>query len=605
MDSEESKKKSLSFNEIIKKERNRFEILERSSSLSEVLKSAIKANDLSLSTSTLKEFEDRGVKLQRINDSSSFVNLKKAMKQIDSENTVTASIARSINLSTSAAIAKSINTSAFASIVRSMNLSTSNSIAESMNSSTSAALAKSIKTTSAFASIADSMNTSVFASIAKSMNTAKFQSEAKLYEPFFNSITPISKIYSSELVKLESDIARLGLKNIVHSEAFIKAKSIEAELIRFEPSVSILPITTLEKSIQSEDPEPFLKARQEIKIIESIEQIQVTKADIPLQTDNPAKDKRIDILIITGLPLELNIFCDVFNVQSRWQSEKFNAQYYFGSVKSKNKVYSVALCCGIGMGNFNAALITNAAVEDLNPKIVISAGIGYTLNPCKLQLCDLHITNMIVHWGLTSKEYEGSGRKVRTSPVQVKSSHLFQEVRDYEAGLKKGSTSFAQWKKNSKCSEPKYSKPKVNKVLKEINFAVKCGKPKSIFNESPNIEIGSTMVSDDAVIASLEEITKRSLVHAGNEAQISGEMEAAGIALALAIRKAPIEFIAIRGISDFGFGKEALETSSGEFRLIAATRAATFIESLIKSDLTLPKSDSGVTCELGTKLIES
>ena len=65
------------------------------------------------------------------------------------------------------------------------------------------------------------------------------------------------------------------------------------------------------------------------------------------------------------------------------------------------------------------------------------------------------------------------------------------------------------------------------------------------------------MVSDDAVIASIDEIKKRSLFDAGNENHISGEMEAAGVAMAIDNRRAIIEFIAIRGISDFGFGKEA------------------------------------------------
>ena len=176
---------------------------------------------------------------------------------------------------------------------------------------------------------------------------------------------------------------------------------------------------------------------------------------------NPTHGDHIDVLIVTGLPLELRIFCDVFNVDSRWFSEKFVTEYYFGKVSSNNKNYSIALAFGEDMGNFYASQVTNAAVEDLNPIIVISAGIGYTLNPNKLQFCDLHITDSVVYWGLTSKEYEDSGRKVRAIPVRVKSNHLFQETRKYVEGLRNGKTPFAQWVENSRYDQPIVSDSKV------------------------------------------------------------------------------------------------------------------------------------------------
>ena len=167
--------------------------------------------------------------------------------------------------------------------------------------------------------------------------------------------------------------------------------------------------------------------------------------------------------------------------------------------------------------------------------------------------------------------------------------------------LRCGKTPFAQWLENSRYSQPAVNEDKVKDVLKEIDKAVKCGIPKKIFNERPKVQVGKTMVSDDAVIASIDEIKKRSHFDAGNENHISGEMEAAGVAMSLASRRSLIEFIAIRGISDFGFGKEALEGSSNDFRLIAAIRAATFIRSLLESDLSLTKSETGGTCVFGTQ----
>ena len=532
--------KKLTFKDYLEKERNRENILKDSSRLDEVLESAIRINDISLSNSALKEMVERNNKLYSIVDDSSFANLKKAIE-------------------------------------------------------------RTVIDMSAFDSIAKSIDTSAFDSMVKSIDTSAFEPVAKSYKSLFSSISPISKIYSSELQKLKTSVEEIGLDNFVNSEAFNEAKDLQNELVRFEPDIGILPITTLENSIDSEDLDAFEKATREVNSIEIAEQIRVSNSNIPLLDTNPTKNSPIDILIVTGLPLELRIFCDVFNVDSRWFSDKFVTEYYFGTVVSDNKNYSIALAFGEDMGNFYASQVTNAAIEDLNPKIVISAGIGYTLNPNKLQLCDLHVTDSVVYWGLTSKEYEDSGRKVRAIPVRVKSNHLFQETRKYVEGLRNGKTPFAQWVENSRCDQPVVSSSKVDEVLKEIDKAVKCNIPTSIFNERPQIEVGKTMVSDDAVIASIDEIKKRSHFDVGNENHISGEMEAAGVAMALANRKTLIEFIAIRGISDFGFGKEALEGSSKDFRLIAATRAATFIRSLLESDLSLTTSDMGEARVLGTK----
>ena len=618
-------KSNLTFIEIIEKERLRESIIGNSSKLTDVLKYAIQSDDLSLSKSTIKEFEDRGRKLKIIANNMAFKNLNNVIKQTDFDNTVKTGLQKHIigepqnipkfsdaftvdiknpkyfdviskSLQLTAASKSALNLSAFASIANSMNLSST--IAKDIISSSNAANLMGLKASKL---IAQSMNTSALNSVAESISALRLKNHTRTYESFFNSVSPISKIYFTELARLESQVKELKPADFINSNAFIIAKKIESELVEYDPSVNVLPITVLEKSIQSEDPDAFLKAREVVEVIEVIEQSQVRNADVPIIENNPIKKNQLDILIITGLPLELNIFRNIFQVDSRWQSDKFHAQYYFGKINSDYRTYTIALACGQDMGNFHASQITNAALEDLRPKIVISAGIGYTLNPNKLQLCDLHITNTILHWGLTSKEYQ-EGRKVRSTHAQTKSIHLFQEIRDYEAGLKNGKISFQQWRADSTCKQPKISVAKVKKVLKDIHGSINCGVPEKFFNEQPNIIVGSTMVSDDAVIASLEEINKRSLFAAGIEAQVSGEMEAAGISMSIAIRKTPIEFIAIRGMSDFGFGKEALEEKSKEFRNIAATRVATFLVSLIKSDLTLPKNGAGRITELGSEL---
>ena len=604
--------KKLTFREFLDKERNREEILGGSSRLTNILNAAINTSDIALSTSTLREFDQRVKKLQLISEDSSFTNLEKAIKQIDfGTSSALASATKALDMSAFTSTAKSLDISAFPSATRALDMSAFTSAAKALDMSALTSAAKSLDMSaftsaaksldiSAFPSATRALDMSAFTSAAKALDTSAFRSVAQSYGSFLNSISPISKIYSSELAKIKSNIDTFGLKNIINSEVFIEAKNIQNELVKLDPNIDILPITTLENSLKSGDPKAFEITDQEVQYIALAEQVQASTSDIPLRDENPINGNAIDVLIITGLPLELNIFIDVFEVRSRWYSKTFQAQYYFGSVESDTKVYSVALACGLNMGNIHASQITNAAIEDLNPKIVISAGIGYTLNPKKLQLCDLHITNMIVHWGLTSKEYEGAGRKVRSAPVQVKSNHLFQEIRDYEVGLKKGKTPFIQWQDESKCVQPEIAQAKVDIVLKDINKAIKCGVPTKIFNERPKVEVGNTMVSDDAVIASLKEIKRRSLFEAGNECQISGEMEAAGVAMASAMRRAPIEFIAVRGMSDFGFGKEALEDSSKAFRRIAATRAATFIKSFLESDPTLPVSN-GVAVKLGNK----
>lgn len=422
----------------------------------------------------------------------------------------------------------------------------------------------------------------------------------KSIEPFSNSIAPISKIYSSELASLQSSIKGLDVYGIINSDAFNVAKNLQREILRLEPSINILPITTLERSLELKSPDAFEKANKEVEKIKEAEELHLANSDFIELEKNPYKDKDVDILIVTGLPLELRIFCDVFDVKTTWVSEKFITEYYFSTVKTANKEYSIALAYGEDMGNFFASHVTSAAIDDLNPKLVISAGIGYTLNPNKLQLCDLHITDQIIYWGIISKEHEGAGRKVRATPVRVRSNHIFQEVRKYIDNISHGLTPYKEWKKNSWTEQPSANNKKVKEVLKEIDSSIDCGVPKNIFNECPQVEIGKTMISDDAVVASLEELKKRSQLKSGNESPISGEMEAAGIAMSLTNRRAHIEFIAVRGICDFGYKKESLEESSSEFRRIAALRAATFIKSFIESEPTLPKKENGRARLFGT-----
>lgn len=431
-------------------------------------------------------------------------------------------------------------------------------------------------------------------------STTAVEKAMKSIEPLSNSIAPISKIYTSELASLQSSIKGFDVYDIINSDAFNEVKKLQRELARLEPNINVFPITTLERSLELKSPDAFEKAKKEVEKIKEVEELHLANVDFIELDNNPYKDKSVDVLIVTGLPLELRIFCDVFDVKKTWVSEKFITEYYFSTVKTASKEYSIALAYGEDMGNFFASQVTNAAIDDLSPKLVISAGIGYTLNPSKLQLCDLHITDQIIYWGLTSKEHDENGRKVRATPVRVKSNHIFQEVRKYINNINHGLTPFKKWKKNSKADQPRANDKKVKEVLKEIDSSINCGVPENIFNEYPQVEDGKTMISDDAVVASLEEIKKRSQLKSGNESPISGEMEAAGIAMSLSNRRAHIEFLAVRGICDFGYKKESLEKSSSEFRRITALRAATFIKNFIESNPTLPKTEDGRARLFGT-----
>ena len=535
--------KKLTFKEFLDKEKNREDILKGSSKLGEVLESARRINDISLSSSALAELVNRNNKLKSIIDDSSFSALREAVERIKGD-------------------------------------------------------------TTSFDRIANSIDTPALELAKGSIDKIALNQLSNSHKSLINSIAPVSRLYDSELQKLRAGIEAVNLKNLLTSESFNRAKELQNELIRLDPNIGIQPITTLEKSIESDDPDPFERAAKDINTIELLEQLKVSNSNAKQLDENPFKERSVDILIVTGLPLELRIFCDVFSVDSRWHSDKFVSEYYFGYIHSDCKEYTVALVFGQDMGNFYASQATNAGIEDLNPKIVISAGIGYTLNPSSLQLCDLHVTDSIVYWGLTSKEYEESGRKVRAIQVQVKSNHIFQEIRKYVEGLRSGKTSYAQWRESARYDQPAVDEEKVKEVLKEIDKAVKCKVPKTIYNELPKVEVGKTMVSDDAVIASIDQIKKRSHFDSGNENHISGEMEAAGVAMSIYNRRAMIEFIAIRGISDFGFGKEALESSSNDFRLIAAVRAATFIKGFFESDPTLAKNASGVLPKLGAPITQ-
>lgn len=565
--------KKLTFKDFLETEKNREDIIRLASNLNEVHEKAVKLNDLSLSKSALNEFEERNKKLASIIADESFNSLKTAIQNI--------SIVNSASLRSARKAVESMTEGENTSLLDSARKAASN--AANIDKSSLETARKAIS--------------ELDGSISKTVQDA-----IKSCEPWLNSISPISNIYSSELKKLESAYNANSPKDIINSDVFVKAKNIEIQLSKLEPNIGIFPITKLKNLIETRDPHPFKQAKTDIEIIEKTEIQRLTTSDIVLLECNPFSDDQIDFLIVTGLGDELRIFCDVFEITTRWSSDKFYTEYYFGKVYSNKRVYSVAIACGIEMGNLHSLQLTNSAIDDLNPKVVISSGIGYSLNPNKLQLCDLHVTSSILHWGLTSKEHQKRGRTVRTTPVHVKSSHLFQEALSYINGLRKGKTPFEKWQSDTVCDQPVVDQEKINGALEKIDEAIKCGIPDTVFNSTANVELGKVMISDDAVVASTSEIRKRSNYATGNENNISGEMEAAGIAMALSYRKSNIEFLAVRGICDFGFGKEALEGSSRQFRHIAATRAATFIKSFIESDPTQanrPKLDSMPYSKLG------
>ena len=213
--------KKLTFKEYLEKERKREDILKSSLKLDEVLESARRINDISLSNSALKEPTERNTKLNTIINDSSFAALREAVERMKVD-------------------------------------------------------------TSAFGNITNSIDKSAINSVLKSIDSSATQSISNSYKSLINSITPISKIYNSELEKLKGSIENINLKNFLNSESFIRANELQDELIRLEPDIGIQPITTLKNSIESEEPDPFDKAARDVSTIELIEQLKVSNSDTKL-----------------------------------------------------------------------------------------------------------------------------------------------------------------------------------------------------------------------------------------------------------------------------------------------------------------------------------
>lgn len=325
-------------------------------------------------------------------------------------------------------------------------------------------------------------------------------------------------------------------------------------------------------------PNAIRHAKQEVsKIIES-ERSEIYLADVKCLKTNPFQENSVDFLIVTGLAYELAMFKDVFKPYGRWESSDYNCEYYFADIDSETRSYSIALVSGRDMGNIYSSQATFAGVADLDPAVVISAGIGYTLNPAKLKLGDIHVTNQVIHWSWTAKEHGVQGRKTRPRIMPVGVDNILRQIVDYIKGVKLGQVSYRDWVEETKKRQPKVAREKVNEVLQKIDKSLKCGIPGDYYSYRCNVESGNIVVSDDSVIASVKAIKARSLF----ENFMSGEMEAAGVASAINVHKSHREFVAIRGICDFGYGKEALEQSSDAFRRIAAMRVASFITELAK-----------------------
>ena len=188
-------KKLLTFKEFLKQERNRENILKGASGLDEVLESATVIKDISLSNSALREIEERDKKLESMLDDFSFSNLKKAIGQIK------------------------IDTSAIEVKVKPITTDTSAKIGSGFKSvKASAKIGSGFKPVKASAKIGSGIKT-----VEASVDRSAFESTAK---SLFNTISPISKIYSSELEKIKSTIDISVPTNIINSEAFIDRKSV-------------------------------------------------------------------------------------------------------------------------------------------------------------------------------------------------------------------------------------------------------------------------------------------------------------------------------------------------------------------------------------------
>lgn len=265
-----------------------------------------------------------------------------------------------------------------------------------------------------------------------------------------------------------------------------------------------------------------------------------------------------DILIIAPLEEEIDEFKGVFSCNDR-AHRKGNSKLFFSEVNGKK----VTILQPNNMGQTDATAAAANIIESAKPSFVFVSGIAAGFDKDPQRLGDILIPESILQYDRIRKVQDVINENTGKSTTETKTSskqypvsdELFKSLEDFV----KHSESYKDWInentiENENCSD---------------------------FSTIPKAFLGETMASADEVQSSEKRIKELSKT---NRKIIGQDMESAGVIVASTYSDYNPKVITVRGISDWGAGKESLESeTSGEVRAQTARRTASFIKKYLES----------------------
>jgi len=249
---------------------------------------------------------------------------------------------------------------------------------------------------------------------------------------------------------------------------------------------------------------------------------------------------KADVAIITALGKELEAILN--HGKERYglgwkttKSQRSKRIYHQAANKMRRRIVAVQ---AHGMGQLNAAIVTNDVISDFSPNVILLVGIAAGIAD-HVQLGDIVISGQVIDYEL-GKLAEGGFRP--NHPAYQSNSGVLNELKEYRDG---------EWKR---------------KILSS--------RPDGKADVAPNVHVGdifcgNKVVADQQMVSALKKHFR---------GVIALEMESAGIAALLNQRESPPHFAMIKAICDRANGDK-----DDRWQQYAADAAASFTLAYLES----------------------
>ncbi|HEX8699221.1 MAG TPA: hypothetical protein VF815_10325 [Myxococcaceae bacterium] len=270
----------------------------------------------------------------------------------------------------------------------------------------------------------------------------------------------------------------------------------------------------------------------------------------------------VDVLLLTALPVELAKTRLALGLSPEAAPSKLGAtgtNYWSTSVEARgaSRSYGVALSCIGAAGNADAAAAAAELIARFRPRLVVMIGIAAGIRG-KCRLGEVILSERVIAYEPASEERENEAQRVHPRPETYRLAHSIHQ--DLVAYLSSGPALAKRLSATLQSIEPNLPREAGADLSEGLSARL------------ATIASGEKLLRDPSKLSGL-----RASLHGKIEV---GEMEAAGIASAC--HRAGVDFLIIRGISDFGDGQK-----DDRFHQLASTGAAIVAVDFIQESLRL------------------